>query len=250
MVSLARRTAAALLLGFFALLPPQPAGAASFTPEQRKELEGIIHDYLVKNPEVLLDALQAAEDKIKTDTRDKAANALVSRKREIMEDPESPVSGNPQGDVSVVEFFDYRCPYCKQVEPALETLLSEDRQVRLIYKELPVLGPDSTVAAKAALAARKQGKYEQFHRALMTMKGQINEGVVFKVAGSVGIDTDRLKKDMSAPEIDRAIKANMELAQALDIRGTPAFIIGNDIIPGAMELSTMKDMVDEARKKR
>jgi len=250
MVSLARRTAAALLLGFFALLPPQPAGAASFTPEQRKELEGIIHDYLVKNPEVLLDALQAAEDKIKTDTRDKAANALVSRKREIMEDPESPVSGNPQGDVSVVEFFDYRCPYCKQVELALETLLSEDRQVRLIYKELPVLGPDSTVAAKAALAARKQGKYEQFHRALMTMKGQINEGVVFKVAGSVGIDTDRLKKDMSAPEIDRAIKANMELAQALDIRGTPAFIIGNDIIPGAMELSTMKDMVDEARKKR
>ena len=112
--------------------------------------------------------------------------------------------------MSLVEFFDYRCPYCKQVEPALETLLADDRQLRFVYKEFPVLGPDSMTAARAALAARKQGKYDAFHRALMALKGQINdETVIYKVAGSVGLDVDRLKRDMGAPEIDKALKANL-----------------------------------------
>ena len=250
MGSVLRRYAAALLLAALCAAPLWSARAANFTPEQRGELEGIIHDYLIKNPGVLLDALQAAEEKMKSESREKAAKTLASRRREIVDDPENPVGGNPQGDVALVEFFDYRCPYCKQVEPSLEALLGEDRQLKLVYKEFPVLGPDSVTAARAALAARKQGKYEPFHRAMMTMKGQINEAVVFKMAGSVGIDTDRLKKDMAAPEIDRALKTNMEMAEALDIRGTPAFVIGDNIIPGAIELTTLKDTIDEARRKR
>jgi protein-disulfide isomerase len=239
-------------LGFCALLalvPPGAARAADFTPEQRKAIETIIHDYLTKNPDVLLDALQAAEDKIKGDARDKAAQALSTRRREIFEDPEAPIAGNPKGDVSLVEFFDYRCPYCKQVEQALEALLAEDRQLRLVYKEMPVLGADSVTASRAALAAKKQGKYDALHRALMLLKGQMNEAAVLKTAESVGVDVERLKRDMASPEIDRALKANTELAEALDIRGTPGFVIGNEIVPGAIDLATLKQMIANARRK-
>jgi protein-disulfide isomerase len=241
--------AAALLAAVMAVLMPPSSLAADFTPDQRKAIESIIHDYLTKNPDVLLDALQAAEDKMKGDAKDKAAQALSTRRREIFEDPDTPVAGNPNGDVSLVEFFDYRCPYCKQVEPSLEALLGEDRQLRLVYKEFPVLGPESVTASKAALAARKQGKYDAFHRALMTLKGQINDTAVYKTAESVGVDVDRLKRDMAAPEIARALKANTELADALDIRGTPGFIVGNEIVPGAIDLASLKQLIATARKK-
>jgi protein-disulfide isomerase len=246
----ARLRVAALGLGVLLALPPlSQARAADFTPDQRKAIESIIHDYLTKNPDVLLDALQAAEDKIKGDARDKAAQALSTRRREIFDDPETPFAGNPKGDVTLVEFFDYRCPYCKQVEPALEALLGEDRQLRLVYKEMPVLGADSVTASRAALAAKKQGKYDAFHRALMLLKGQINEAAVLKTAESVGLDVERLKRDMASPEIARALKANTELAEALDIRGTPGFVIGNEIVPGAIDLSTLKQMIATARRK-
>ena len=241
--------AAALLAAVVAVLIPPASLAADFTPDQRKAIESIIHDYLTKNPDVLLDALQAAEDKMKGDAKDKAAQALSTRRREIFEDPDTPVAGNPNGDVSLVEFFDYRCPYCKQVEPSLEALLGEDRQLRLVYKEFPVLGPESVTASKAALAARKQGKYDAFHRAMMTIKGQINDTAVYKTAESVGVDVDRLKRDMAAPEIARALKANTELADALDIRGTPGFIVGNEIVPGAIDLASLKQLIATARKK-
>src|SRR5204863_10076616 len=194
-------------------------------------------------------ALQAAEDKMKGDAKDKAAQALSTRRREIFEDPDTPVAGNPNGDVSLVEFFDYRCPYCKQVVPSLEALLAEDRQLRLVYKEFPVLGPDSVTAARAALAARKQDKYDAMHRALMAQKGQLDEAAVFRVASSVGLDVERLKRDMAAPDIDRMIKANTSLASALDIRGTPGFVIGDEIVPGAISLQALKQLIDTARRK-
>jgi len=235
--------------GVAALLSPQPAPAADFTPDQRKAIESIIRDYLTKNPEVMLDALEAAKEKLTKEAHDKAGAALVARRQELFEDPASPIAGNPKGDVSVVEFFDYRCPYCKQVEPSLEALLKEDRQLRLVYKEMPVLGQASMIASKAALAARNQGKYDDFHRALMNTKGQLDEAALFKIAGSVGLDIDRLKRDMAAPEIEKAIKANLELADALDIRGTPGFVIGEEIVPGAVDLGTLKQLIAAARKK-
>ena len=198
---------------------------------------------------MLLDALQAAEDKLKSETKDKAAQALSARRREVLDDPESPVGGNPKGDVSLVEFFDYRCPYCKQVEPAIEALLSQDKQLRFVYKEFPVLGADSITASRAALAARKQGKYDALHHALMVTKGQLDEATVLKLAQSVGLDSERLKRDMAAPEIDRALKANVALAEALDIRGTPGFVIGDEIVPGAIDLGTLKALIAAARQK-
>jgi protein-disulfide isomerase len=232
-----------------ALLPASPVTAAEFSPDQREAIEGIVRDYLAKNPEILVEALQAAESKARGDARDKASAALAARRQEVFNDPDAPVAGNPQGDASLVEFFDYRCPYCKQVEPALEALLAKDKELRFVYKEFPVLGPASVKAARAALASRQQGKYDAFHRAMMATKGEFDEAVVYKVAGSVGLDVERLKHDMAAPEIDRILKANTKLAEALDIRGTPGFVIGDEIVPGAVSLEALKKLIDAARNK-
>ena len=233
-----------------ALLPPGPAvAAADFTPDQRTAIEGIVREYLAKNPEILLDALQAAEDKMKGAARDKASAALAARRKEVFDDPDAPVAGNPHGDATLVEFFDYRCPYCKQVEPSLEALLAKDKELRFVYKEFPVLGPASVTAARAALASRQQGKYDVFHRAMMTTKGEFDEAVVYKVASSVGLDVDRLKRDMTAPDIDRILKANTNLAAALDIRGTPGFVVGDEIVPGAISLEALKKLIAASRSK-
>ena len=240
---------AVLILGACLLGAPPARAAADFTPEQRQAIEGIIKDYLAKHPEMVLETLQAAEDKVKSEAHDKASTALSARRKEVFNDPDAPVAGNPKGDVSVVEFFDYRCPYCKQVEPALEKLLGQDKELRFVYKEFPVLGPASVTASRAALAAREQGKYDAFHRAMMALKGQIDDDAVYKVAGSVGLDVERLKRDMTAPQIDTALKANYQLAEALDIRGTPGFVIGDQIVPGAISLDDLKGLIDKARKK-
>jgi protein-disulfide isomerase len=230
------------------LLTAAPTAASDFTAEQRQAIEGLVRDYLSKNPEVVLDALQAAEDKIKAASREKAAAALVALRSELFEDPDTPIGGNPNGDVSLVEFFDYRCPYCKQVVPSIDALLAEDKQLRFVYKEFPVLGPDSVVAARAALAAHKQEKYEEMHRALMSIKGQINETSVFQAASSIGLDVERLKRDMAAADIDRMLRANARLADALQIRGTPAFVVGEEIVPGAISLNAMRQLVEAARR--
>lgn len=237
----------ALVCLVLALVLPRPVSAADISAEERQQIEAIVRDYLMKNPEVLIEALQAAKDKMESDSREKAAKALIDRRQELLNDPETPVGGNPNGDVSLVEFFDYRCPYCKQVEPSLEQLLGEDRQLRFVYKELPVLGPDSTVAARVALAARKQDKYAAFHTAMMGTKGQISESVIFDVATSVGLDLTRLKQDMAAPEIDKILKANLDLADALDLKGTPGFVIGKEIVPGAVDISALRQYIADAR---
>jgi protein-disulfide isomerase len=242
------RALIALVCGLTVAMPAQSLRAAEISPAQRQAIEGIIHDYLMQNPDVLIEALRGAEDKMNREADAKASKVLSERRSEIFDDPATPVGGNPRGDVTIVEFFDYRCPYCKQVLPSLQTLLKEDHNLRFIYKEMPVLGPASVTAAQAALASQRQGKYEAFHNAMMGTKGQITEETVFKVAGSVGLDVGRLKQDMAAPEIERAIKNNLALADALNIRGTPGFIIGNHVVPGALDLEALKDMVAEARK--
>jgi protein-disulfide isomerase len=225
------------------------AAASDFTPEQRKEIEAIVGDYLKNHPDVLIDAIQAADDKMKADAKDKAQQVLASHRQAVFDDPQSPIAGNPKGDVTLVEFFDYRCPYCKQVEPALEKLVADDRQLRFVYKEFPVLGPDSEIAARVALAARKQGKYDAFHRAMMITPGHIDEATIYKVAASVGLDADKLKQDMKSSEIDKELKANLDLGKLLDLEGTPSFIVGNTIVPGAISGDALKDLIADTRGK-
>ena len=241
------RLGLALVAAALAVGALRAATAAEMSPEERQQIESVVRDYLLKNPDVLLEALQGAKDKMESDAREKAVKALTDHHAEIFDDPATPVGGNPQGDVSLVEFFDYRCPYCKQVEPSLEKLLAEDHGLRFVYKELPVLGPDSVTAARAALAAVKQGKYAAFHTAMMAAKGQINDTVIYGVADEAGLDVQRLKTDMAAPEVDKALKANLDLADLLDIRGTPGFVIGKEIIPGAVDIATLRQYIATAR---
>ena len=223
------------------------AYSAEIPAEQRQAIEGIVHDYLMRNPEVLLDALRSAREKLHRDAEAKAEKALNDRRSEIFDDPATPMGGNAQGDVTIVEFFDYRCPYCKQMQPSLETLLKEDHKLRFVYKEMPVLGAASVAAAHAALAAQRQGKYEAFHTAMMAAKGQITDDTVFKVASSVGLDIDRLKRDMTAPAIGEAINKNLALAEALNITGTPGFIIGGKIVTGALDPESLRKRIADAR---
>jgi protein-disulfide isomerase len=238
----------ALIGALLVAMPPRHVGAGDCAPAQRHEIENIVRDYLIANPSILAQALRAAEDKRNGEANAKAKEVLVDRRREIFDDPATPVGGNPQGNIAIVEFFDYRCPYCKQVEPSLRALLNQDHQLRFVYKEMPVLGPQSELAARAALAAHRQGEFEAFHTSLMAAKGQVTEDSIYTVASSVGLDIDRLKRDMAAPEIDEALKANMALAEALNIRGTPGFIIGDHIVRGALDLDALEKMVADTRK--
>jgi protein-disulfide isomerase len=227
---------------------PLADAAETVSPAQKSAIEQIIRDYILQHPELVIQALQSAEDKAKAEAEERVRATLVEKRQELLADPTSPIAGNPKGDVTIVEFFDYRCPYCKQVEPALEALLKEDRQLRIVYKELPILGKDSVYATRAALAARKQAKYDKFHTAMMAAKGQIDEKSILQVATASGLDIERLKSDMTASEIDDIIKRNYDLAQALDIHGTPAFIIGGELVPGAIDIATMKQKIAAARK--
>jgi protein-disulfide isomerase len=154
--------------------------------------------------------------------------------------------GNLQGDVTLVEFFDYRCAYCRRVVSSVRALLDEDRALRMVFKELPVLGPDSVRAARAALASRRQDRYVPFHFALMTADDLSLEGIR-AIARSVGLDPDQLEADMAAPEVMAAIEANYALANELGIEGTPAFVIGDQLIPGAVDKARLQQLLDQAR---
>jgi protein-disulfide isomerase len=218
-------------------------------PLQRQQVEAIIHDYLMQHPDVLIAALRQVEDKLHRDDEVKTSQAVADHRHQIFSDPATPVGGNPGGDETIVEFFDYRCPYCKQVEPSLETMLKQDPQLRLVYKEFPILGPVSVTAAHAALAAQRQGKYDAFHEAMMEARGNISDDTVYRIASSVGLNIDELKRDMASPALAQQIKDNLKLADALDIHGTPAFVIGDKVVPGAADIDTLKSMVADARKK-
>jgi protein-disulfide isomerase len=227
-----------------------PAAAENhdvLTPEEKRAVERIVRDYILANPEIVLDALKILDSRQRVSKVNQSQQQLAARRDDILSDPGSPVGWNPEGDVTIVEFFDYRCPYCRAVAPRLAQLKKADGRIRYIYKEWPILGPVSRVAARAALAAWKQGRYEEFHEALMTYPGQLTEGGVFKTAERLGLDVDRLRKDMESPEIAQSLARTMELAKALGITGTPTFVIGNELVPGAVSLDQLKAFVKRAR---
>lgn len=224
------------------------AVAQTSAPTEQERIERMVHDYLLKHPEVVIEALQAAEAKEKGKQEEASRAAITAKRGELLEDPSAPIGGNPKGDVTIVEFFDYRCPYCKQMQPSIQMLLKADHELRIVYKEFPILGPPSVFAAHLALAAVKQGKYEQFHNVMMATKGEVTEDVILKVAAGVGLDIARVKMDMATPEIDQMINHNYDLATVLGIGGTPAFVIGDTLIPGAVDVETLKQKIAAVRK--
>jgi protein-disulfide isomerase len=159
------------------------------------------------------------------------------------------VAGNPKGDVTVVEFFDYRCTFCKRVLPAVRRLLRDDPRIRYVFKEFPILTPQSRIAARAALAAWRVAPetYFGFHVDLMSARGALGEAVILRLAANAGLDTQRLKREMQSPEIEAVLRRNAEIAQRLGIQGTPAFIIGERLVPGAIDLAQLQSLVAEAR---
>jgi protein-disulfide isomerase len=224
-------------------------GEAADPPLSREAVEQIVRDYLIRHPEVVGNALRALEQQREVAERQRRAEALRTYLKDLTRDPATPVAGNPDGDVTVVEFFDYRCGFCKTVLPTVQQLLREDPKVRVVYKELPILGPDSLLASRAALAARTQGKYLALHDALMASREPLTRPTILDIARRAGLNAGRLDKDMEAPEILAQIRRNHELAERLGISGTPAFVIGTELAPGALDLSTLKRLVDQARRR-
>ncbi|MGH6989441.1 MAG: DsbA family protein [Stellaceae bacterium] len=224
------------------------AGDDTFSPAQKKAVEHIIRTYLVQHPEVLMDALNAARAKAKADTAHAAESAIQRDHAALYDDPDSEIGGNPRGDVTLIEFFDYRCPYCKEMQPSLEHLIETNHHLRIIYKEFPILGPASIYAAKMALAARPQGKYLAFHRAMMDTKGTITDAVVRHVAASVGIDVAKAETAMTSPAIAAVINKDYGLADAIGVQGTPAFVLDGKLIPGTVDLDSLTQLIATARR--
>jgi protein-disulfide isomerase len=211
----------------------RPSGA--FTPAQRKELEAIIKEYLLGNPEVLLEAQTVLEAKMDKIQAERMGVAIKENGAELYRSAASPIVGNAKGDVPVVEFFDYNCGYCKKAFLDLAKFMEKDKQVRVIMKEFPILAKGSEEAAKVALAAKLQGKYWEFHRAMLESQGQANEASALRTAEKLGLDMAKLKKDMASAEVKKEIDDTRALASKMGIQGTPHFIVGDRIIPGAPE---------------
>jgi protein-disulfide isomerase len=243
-----RRSVSLLAAALSGILVTATHAAETVMPAEKSVVEQMIHDYILQHPEIVSQALQSAQDKRKTQVEEVNRAAVAEKRNALLDDPMSLVAGNVKGDVTIVEFFDYRCGYCKQVEPALESLVHEDGGIRVIYKELPILGSDSRYAAQVALAARRQAKYGNFHTAMMAARGRIDQRSVLDIAASAGVDVDQVQTDLQAVEINDTIERNLALAQSLGIRGTPTFVIGDEIVFGAIDLATMKQKVATMRK--
>lgn len=224
-----------------------PAAAAEFTKTETKAIEKIVHDYLVQNPEVMIEVMTELDARQEAAKKQAQNNAVVENRKAIFEDKASFVAGNPKGDVTVVEFFDYNCGYCKRAFAPLMNTLKDDGNVRLVLKEFPILGPSSVIASHATMAAEKQGKYFEMHKALFMHKGSLDEEEIMAVAKSVGLDVARLRRDMTDPAYAKTIERNEALAQALRITGTPSFVIGDALHPGALNAADLKEAIKEAR---
>jgi protein-disulfide isomerase len=240
---------AAASLASLPVLAADPPAPPPVSDAQRAQIETVIHDYLLKHPEIILQAVEAYQANLQADKDKAAKEALSKRETDLLHDPSTQVLGNAASDCAIIEFFDNQCPYCQANEPEIQKLLKDDNKVKLVLKEFPILGPISLVASKAALASVKQGKYEQFHEALLSHKGHYDKAaLVDEIAKSVGLNIEQLHKDMDSPEIQAEIDKNLELGRALDINGTPGFVIGDQIISGASSVDELKKYVSDACK--
>ena len=227
-----------------------PAFAQTFSPEQRREIVDVLRDALKQDPSILRDALMALEQADTTAKTEAQRAAVAAQAAALFRNPDDPVKGNAQGAVTIVEFFDARCGYCKQMEPVVDQMLRRQKDVRLVLKDLPILGPNSLLASRALLAAQRQGKYAELHDALMKLREEPAEPVLKREAERLGLDWAKLRRDMDDPAVGRRLEANTRLASALRIEGTPALIIGDTLVPGAVDLATLERLVAEAREKR
>jgi protein-disulfide isomerase len=243
----------AALFRLVLLLPLLIAGIAaraqgqSFTPQQRDEIVAIVRQALKQDPSILRDAVAALQEEDAREQNQAQAAMLREIAPELTQKPGDPVGGNPNGRVTLVEFSDVRCPYCRRMLSTLADLQKANPDLRIVYKDMPVLGPGSVIGAKAELAAMNQGAYEKLHLALMTGTSQIDEDVVKSAAIKLGLNWARLSADMNSQAVQDRIDANLILAHRLELQGTPAYIVGDTLMPGAVERADLQKAVDAAR---
>jgi protein-disulfide isomerase len=249
---------AAASIAFQAHAATSTTNSNDVSPTERAKIESVVHDYLLKKPEILVEALQLMQKKQYEEaektvqqtqqTANKFAKALFSQGTD-------PVAGNPNGKITIAEFFDYQCGHCIDMAPTVDAIIKANPDVRVVYKEFPIRGPVSEFAARAALAANKQGKYRELSHGIMAAKPPLTQEAVLAIAKNVGLNVDELKKDMADKTIDAQLKANMKLAQDLKLFGTPAFFVGKtdgngniNYIPGEMKQEQLQSLIDQAQK--
>lgn len=233
----------------FALIMPASALAQEFTDAQKAEINAMMEEYLLNNGEKILESVNKYQAEIQEQDRIEASKKAEGFLKEIKNKNDLPMAGNPKGDVTIVEFFDYNCGYCRQALEELNTVLKDDKNVKVIFMDMPILGPASLEATKWSLAAHNQGKYFEYHSAILNHNGQKDEASLEKLAKKVGLDVKQLKKDKDSKEVQETIDQNLAQANTMGIRGTPGFIIAGQIYPGFVEAEQIKEFLADARKK-
>jgi len=242
-----------------AMLTPVAMAADKMSDVQKKQIEQVVHDYLVNNPEVLIEASQALQQKQQQNMQEQARTAIKQNADELFADNMA-IAGNPKGNVTLVEFFDYQCVHCKKMSPVIGALIKKNPNLRVIYKEFPIFGNGSELASRAALAASMQNKYVEMHNALFKVGKRLNQKLVLKAAKNAGLNIDQLKKDMKSKKVSEELKENRELAEKLKLIGTPAFIIAStpsgkykkgsktEFIPGAASEEALQGLIKKKAK--
>jgi protein-disulfide isomerase len=221
-------------------------GEDASTALSRDDVEKIVREYILQHPEVLMESVQAHRERERLEAQRRSKGPVEANRRELFEDATSPVNGRADADITIVQFFDYKCGYCRRVTPTLSTLLEKHRNVKVIFKELPILGAESHMASRAALAAAKQGAYLPFHHALMNLNGPVTPEIIESTGRKLGLDVARLKTDMSSKEVDDILTQNQRLAGAIGVQSTPSFVVGNELISGAMDLPRFEELISRA----
>jgi len=245
------RFARPLVLAAALALTALPAAAQDFSTAQRGEIEKIIKEYLIRHPEVLQEAMAELEKKQQLAETEKARSAIKNHSDALFNSPRQVVLGNPQGDVTFVEFFDYNCGYCKRALNDMVEIMGKDPKLKVVLKEFPVLGPGSVEAAQVAVAVRMQDKggkkYMEFHQKMLLGRGQADKARAMAVAKEIGLDMTRLEKDLKSDEITATLQESAKLAEALGLNGTPSYVIGSDVVVGAVGLDALGKKIDAAR---
>lgn len=244
---LLRALVAATLLIIAAPLPAK----AQMTPAQRGEIESVVKDYLLKNPEVLRDAFVELERRQKAEEEEARIKAITELSGLIFNAPKQAVFGNPNGKVTLVEFFDYNCGYCKRALDDIMALVKEDKDLRFVLKDFPVLGPGSVEAAEVAIAMLNQAngdKYLQFHTKLLGARGQVGKAQALAAAKEIGADMGRLEKDLASPQTRAVLQDVMKIADKLQLTGTPTFVLADEVIVGAVGRDQLKARISNVRK--
>jgi protein-disulfide isomerase len=218
-------------------------------PSTRPDIEKIVREYILQHPEVLLDSIRMYQERERAAQQQEQKDAVKQHQAELNGDPASPSAGEAGSTATIVEFFDYRCGFCKQAAPTITKLLSGTPNLRVVFKDFPILGPDSVTAAKAALAAQRQGAYFKFYQSMMANAEPVTTGVIERLASKLGLDVPRLKADMELPEIQAILDKNMKLAETIGVSSTPTFVIGSELVTGGMTEEAFRALLRKASPK-